>query len=55
MQVSPKGKVLQSLHDPTGNISFVTAITEFNGKLYNGHLGRDYITVLDLTDVPSLD
>ena len=54
LQVSPKGKVLQSLHDPTGNISFVTAITEHAGKLYTGHLGRDYITVLDLKDIPAL-
>lgn len=55
VQVSPEGKVLQSLHDPTGDISFVTAITEYGGKLYTGHLGRDYITVLDLKDVPALD
>ena len=55
VQVSPEGKVLQSLHDPTGDISFVTAVTEYNGKLYNGHLGRDYITVLDLKDVPALN
>lgn len=47
--------MLQSLHDPTGNISSVTAITEYNGKLYTGHLGSDYIAVLDLKDVPSLD
>ena len=46
--------MLQSLHDPSGHVSFVTAITEYNGKLYNGHLGRDYITVLDLKDVPVL-
>ena len=54
LQVSPRGKVLQSFHDPTGNISMVTAVTEYNGKLYTGHLLEDYITVLDLQDVPSL-
>ncbi len=54
LQVSPRGKVLQSFHDPSGNISMVTAVTEYNGKLYTGHLSRDYITVLDLKDVPSL-
>ena len=54
LQVSPKGKVLQSLHDPTGNISFITAVTEYNGKIYTGHLHRDYITVLDLKDVPAI-
>jgi len=54
LQVSPRGQVLQSFHDPSGNISMVTAVTEYNGKLYTGHLSRDYITVLDLKDVPSL-
>lgn len=54
LQVSPTGKVLQSFHDPSGNISMVTAVTEYDGKLYNGHLSRGYITVLDLKDVPSL-
>jgi len=54
LQVSPRGKVLQSFHDPSGTISMVTAVTEYNGKLYTGHLSRDYITVLDLKDVPSL-
>lgn len=54
LQVSPKGKVLQSLHDPSGNISMITAVTEYAGKLYMGHLHRDYIAVLDLKDVPAL-
>ena len=54
LQVSPTGKVLQSFHDPSGNISMVTAVTEYGGKLYTGHLSRGYITVLDLKDVPSL-
>ena len=54
LQVSPRGKVLQSFHDPSGTISMVTAVTEYNGMLYTGHLSRDYITVLDLKDVPSL-
>lgn len=54
MQVSAKGKVLQSLHDPSGQISVVTAVTEYGGKLYTGHLHKDYITVLDLKDVPAL-
>ncbi|KAA6420084.1 hypothetical protein WJX79_007601 [Trebouxia sp. C0005] len=55
LKVSPRGKVLQSFHDPSGTISMVTAVTEYNGKLYTGHLSRDYITVLDLKDVPSLE
>ena len=32
----------------------VTAVTEYDGKLYTGHLTKDYITVLDLKDVPSI-
>ena len=32
----------------------VTAVTEYDGKLYTGHLHQDYITVLDLKDVPAL-
>lgn len=54
LKVSPRGKVLQSLHDPSANVAMVTAVTEYNGKLYTGHLTKDYITVLDLKDVPSI-
>ena len=32
----------------------ITAVTEYAGKLYMGHLHRDYIAVLDLKDVPAL-
>ena len=46
--------MLQSFHDPSGQISMVTAVTEYDGKLYTGHLHQDYITVLDLKDVPAL-
>ena len=49
VQVSPAGEVLQVLMDPDGSrVSHVSSVTEHEGKLYLGNLGKDYVSVLDL-------
>lgn len=49
VEIDEDGEILQSLHDPTGEVVHqVTSVHERDGALYIGHLHRDRITRLAL-------
>ena len=49
LQLDKNGKVLQSLHDPTGNHAYsISAAHQHNGELYLGSLAAPYILKLKL-------
>lgn len=49
LEIDEDGKILQSLHDPSGaTVHQVTSVHERDGALYLGHLHRDRITRLAL-------
>jgi len=49
VKVSSDGQITQMLQDPTGKeADMVTAVTEYEGKLYLGSLAKSYIGVYDL-------
>ena len=49
LQVSPEGRVLQTLMDPDGSVvSHVSAVTEHGGRLYLGNLAKDDVSVVDV-------
>ena len=53
-QVSPTGEVLQVLMDPDGSaVSHVSSVREHDGHLFLGNLAKDYVSVLDLSEVQS--
>jgi hypothetical protein len=46
--VSAEGKLLGMLMDPDGsNVSHISSITEFRGRLYFGNLVKNYVSFLD--------
>lgn len=46
---SSKSRITRVFQDPTGeNISTITGVTEYGGKLYLGGLNQKYIGVYDL-------
>ena len=52
IKLSPEGKVLATMMDPTGaHVSSVSAVTEFEGSLFLGNLQGDFVSVLSLEDV----
>ncbi|GIL73771.1 hypothetical protein Vretimale_5363 [Volvox reticuliferus] len=56
LKISPDGKPLQVLMDPDGSkIADISAITEYNGKLYFGNVKLDYVSYFDLRDAPPLE
>ena len=49
-QVSPEGKVLQTLMDPTGaRVASVASILDLGDRLVLGNLGGDYVSVVPLS------
>jgi sugar lactone lactonase YvrE len=49
IEIDENGKILQSLHDPSGaTVHQVTSVHERDGNLYFGHLHRDRISKLAL-------
>ena len=49
LQIDETGKVLQSLHDPSGKHAFsISAVHEHDGKLYLGSLAAPYMLALSL-------
>ncbi|PCC75021.1 Sugar lactone lactonase YvrE [Nannocystis exedens] len=49
IEIDEEGKVLQSLHDPSGDsVHQVTSVHERDGALYLGHLHRDRISKVSL-------
>jgi sugar lactone lactonase YvrE len=49
IEIDEEGKVLQSLHDPSGaSVHQVTSVHERDGALYLGHLHRDRISRVSL-------
>ena len=52
VKVSASGDVEGTLMDSKGaQVSSVSAVTEFEGKLFLGNLMGDYVSVLSLSDV----
>ena len=50
VQVSPEGKVLQMLMDPTGaHVASVAAVLDLGDRLILGNLGFDYLSVVPLS------
>jgi len=51
IKLSASGEVLDTLMDTKGlQVSSVSAVTEFDGKLFLGNLMGDYVSVLSLAD-----
>jgi hypothetical protein len=49
VQVYPDGRTGELLTDPSGaHVSFVSAVSEHDGKLFLGNLVGSYVSVLDL-------
>ncbi|KAG2446511.1 hypothetical protein HYH02_008502 [Chlamydomonas schloesseri] len=54
LKVSPTGQPLQLLMDPDGShIAFVSSVTEAAGRLYFGNVRLNYVSYIDLKDVPA--
>ncbi|KAG2433903.1 hypothetical protein HXX76_008256 [Chlamydomonas incerta] len=53
LKVSAAGQPLQLLMDPDGShIAFVSSVTEVAGRLYFGNVRMNYVSYIDLKDVP---
>eukprot|EP00386_Alphamonas_edax_P009154 GDKI01030148.1.p1 GENE.GDKI01030148.1~~GDKI01030148.1.p1 ORF type:complete len:384 (-),score=46.08 GDKI01030148.1:63-1214(-) len=49
VRVNDQGEVVESLHDSTGGVvDFVTAVSEYKGKIYLGQLKGDSIIAVDV-------
>ncbi|GFR47987.1 hypothetical protein Agub_g9811, partial [Astrephomene gubernaculifera] len=56
LKVSPTGQPLQLLMDPDGStVAHVSSVNEHNGRLYFGNVKDNYVSYMDLKDVPPLD
>jgi len=52
LQVSADGRVLRSLHDPTGaTCHAISSAVQVGGTLYMGSLGTSYVCGLSLADL----
>eukprot|EP00884_Botryococcus_braunii_P013676 jgi/Botrbrau1/22309/Bobra.0138s0060.2 len=52
-QISPDGEILQVLMDPDGShVSSVSGVTQSGKRLFLGNLGGDYVSYLDMDDLP---
>ena len=51
MQVNTAGHVELFTHDHTKEIHSITAVNEYKGKLYLGHLGTDFVAEVHLKDL----
>jgi hypothetical protein len=49
IEVDDNGRIIRTLQDPGGEVvTMITAVTEYNGKLYLGSLHNDYVGVYTL-------
>ena len=56
LKVSGKGEVLQVLQDRVGRkISGISGVVEAGGRLYMGHLAKDYVSYIDLENVGGME
>merc|ERR1719491_396843 len=52
---SSKSRITRVFQDPTGeNVSLITSVTEYGGKVYLGNLHETYIGVYDLGPKPQM-
>lgn len=55
VQLSPEGSVLRYLDDNDGShVATISAVTEIADKLYLGNLGGDFVSYLQMSDMPAV-